>query len=300
MLTFFTIPKPQTGYIAHLQANALANWRFLHPTAEIFVCGAEDGLDALANDVHARRVETLAANSWNTPLVSDAFARVKKEAQGDVLVYVNADILFLHAFDTIMSTVSTLPAFLIVGRRIDLTIDEVLKFDESFGKNMQEKIQRKGALHGPSGLDYFIFPKNFPITMPAFAVGRSGWDNWLVFETRRKKIPVIDATAVITAIHQNHDYSHHTEGKQGTHASKEAQENWKNAGGLGKLMNITGANMILTQNGLRIAPFKNRLYAWLILFPITQRVIALMRSVKLKSHLKHTILNSKHEIRNPK
>jgi hypothetical protein len=45
----------------------------------------------------------------------------------------------------------------------------------------------------------------------------------MVYKALNLKIPLIDATQAITAIHQNHDYSHHPQGKDGVYAGPEAQ-----------------------------------------------------------------------------
>ena len=44
--------------------------------------------------------------------------------------------------------------------------------------------------------------------LPECYVGRPRWDNWLIWETRRRGIPVVDASAVLTVLHQNHGYAH--------------------------------------------------------------------------------------------
>ena len=41
--------------------------------------------------------------------------------------------------------------------------------------------------------------------IPKFAIGRWGWDNWLIWNMRRKGIPIIDGTNMIDVIHQNHE-----------------------------------------------------------------------------------------------
>src|SRR5438132_908480 len=40
------------------------------------------------------------------------------------------------------------------------------------------------------------------------AVGRPGWDNWLIMDIRRRGVDLIDASRIVRPIHQNHDYSH--------------------------------------------------------------------------------------------
>ena len=44
--------------------------------------------------------------------------------------------------------------------------------------------------------------------IPQFALGRWYWDQWLVYRARRLGGALIDASACVMAIHQNHDYRH--------------------------------------------------------------------------------------------
>ena len=44
--------------------------------------------------------------------------------------------------------------------------------------------------------------------MPEFAIGRAGWDNWMIYKALKNGWHVIDATPSLMVIHQNHDYSH--------------------------------------------------------------------------------------------
>jgi hypothetical protein len=86
--------------------------------------------------------------------------------------------------------------------------------------------------------------------MPDFAVGRTAWDNWLVYKARYLKIPVIDATDVVLAIHQKHDYSHAGGHWQVWHGP-ESQGNQELAGDRRKFFNVKDANYLLTKNGLK-------------------------------------------------
>src|SRR6185369_4782589 len=52
------------------------------------------------------------------------------------------------------------------------------------------------------------FNKDLLPALPPFAVGRLTWDNWLLYEAKRREIPLIDASRVVLAIHQNHNYSY--------------------------------------------------------------------------------------------
>jgi hypothetical protein len=63
-------------------------------------------------------------------------------------------------------------------------------------------------LHKRTGSDYFIYPRSCFTKIPDFAVGRAGWDNWMIFHARWQHWPLIDLSPSLTVIHQNHDYGH--------------------------------------------------------------------------------------------
>ncbi len=91
-------------------------------------------------------------------------------------------------------------------------------------------------------IDYFAFPKSPCSAIPPFAVGRIRWDNWMVWNARANRIPVIDASAFITAIHQNHDYNHHAQGQRGVWEGPEAARNYELAGRWRHIYSIADAS----------------------------------------------------------
>jgi len=77
---------------------------------------------------------------------------------------------------------------------------------------VREEARTRGKLQIARNIDYFAFSRGLYPAMPPLAVGRFWWDNWLVWKVRSMGAPVVDASAVVTAVHQNHDYSHTTYG----------------------------------------------------------------------------------------
>ena len=89
---------------------------------------------------------------------------------------------------------------------------------------MRERVREMGSLQPPVGADYFIFRKDEALAdIPPFAVGRPGWDNWFIYNARKNKYKVIDASKAIMAIHQNHDYNH----VKIEHSEKSGKINWQ-------------------------------------------------------------------------
>jgi flavin-dependent dehydrogenase len=60
----------------------------------------------------------------------------------------------------------------------------------------------------PNWIDHFTFPRALYTDIPEFAIGRTGWDNWLVWAATAAGARVIDVTRFCPVIHQRHDYSH--------------------------------------------------------------------------------------------
>ena len=91
-------------------------------------------------------------------------------------------------------------------------------------------VEKRGQLHLPAGSDFFLFPKSCYTDVPDFAIGRAGWDNWMIYKARQEKWPVIDCTPSVMIVHQNHDYRHLPDGKS-HYTHPETDENIRLAGG---------------------------------------------------------------------
>ena len=72
--------------------------------------------------------------------------------------------------------------------------------------NVSKSVSKKNS---PAAIDYFLFRKNSLKSIPDFAIGRPGYDNWLIWYARRNFIPVIDISKEIRVIHQTHHYNFH-------------------------------------------------------------------------------------------
>ncbi len=77
--------------------------------------------------------------------------------------------------------------------------------------------------------------------MPDFAIGRAGWDNWMIYHARQQGWPVIDGTPAVMIMHQNHDYSHLPGGKP-HYDHQESQQNMAQAGGLANMYMVLDAD----------------------------------------------------------
>jgi hypothetical protein len=145
--------------------------------------------------------------------------------------------------------------FLMVGQRTDFDQDGAITFDADWQKNLSSAVEQRGQLHRPTGIDYFLFRRGMWGTIPPFAIGRFSWDNWLLHRARQLKVPIIDATQVVTAVHQNHDYSHAKGGQRGAMQGSEARENYRLAGGRDLSLTIWDSTHVLDEHGVHLRAF---------------------------------------------
>jgi hypothetical protein len=254
MVTLFTIAKPFRGLIATIQMNALSSWARLRPPCEVILLGDEEGSVEAAQELGLRHIPQVERNEHGTPLVSSIFEIAQRASQHELLCYVNADIVLVGDFvEALREVWKRRRKFLMVGRRWDVDIGERLDFGQpGWEQDLRSYAAQRGRLHEPTGLDYFVFTRGVFDDLPPFALGRTVWDNWLIYRARSRGIPVVDATRGITAVHQNHGYSHHPQGEQEVFYGIEAKKNLELAGGGFSRFTIEDATHRLTSSGLEL------------------------------------------------
>jgi hypothetical protein len=255
MITLFTVPKPMEGEFIRIQENAVGSWRILGPEVEILLLGEESGVADLAKRMGVRHLPDVVRNEYGTPRIDDIFRIGQQAAAEPILCYINADIILGADFLPAVRAISGLRRpFLMVGQRWDLDVEERIDFsDAAWERGLRDRVRTQGRLEDPSGIDYFIFRRGLWPLIPPFAIGRTMWDNWLIFQARSRGAAVIDATAVLKVIHPNHGYKHHPQGWAGVWKGPEAERNLELAGGLAHYFTIEDATHILTERGLRRA-----------------------------------------------
>lgn len=284
MITIFSIPKPFDGHIGLIQRNALASWRRLGPDVQILLFGEELGIREAAERFAAEHFPEIDINSYGTPLVSSAFAQARTHAKYDVIVFTNADMMYDESLLSAVSQVKGANRYVMSGQRcnVDVTRDLMPTSTKEWSDFWKQSYTRS-SLHGPSAMDYFVFPKNLDLGMPGFAIGRVGWDGWMVWNSRKKGIPLIDATGSIRAIHQNHSYASLKLGYQHWQGP-ERDLNLKLAGGLGHLLTLREASHHLVQGRLVRPKGMSAVTSRLAPFFIYQKSLALKRRLQQALH----------------
>ena len=279
LLTLFTTTKPFAGHIGVIQRNALASWRRLDPAARILIFGNADGTPDAAAQVGAQHIPEITTNEYSTPLVSAMFEAAEHVSDSQVMCYVNADIILMSDFLLAVRRAAGLRAFLMTGRRWDLDLQERWDFEKPDCEQwLRALVIHSGTLHAVTGMDYFVYPRGFWGALPPLAIGRTAWDNWLIYRARVMRVPVIDATRMVTAIHQNHDYQHHPGGAAGVWDGSEARRNQELAGGPEHAFTLAAATHLLARSrmwpALSRAHLKRRLATAPLLFPRLRPAVA--------------------------
>ncbi|MFA6224303.1 MAG: hypothetical protein WC647_18540 [Desulfomonilaceae bacterium] len=281
MLTIFTIPKPFEGHTSIIQRNAIQSWLQLRPKCEVILCGRDDGVATVSKGFGVQHIADVACTVYGTPLLSSAFKQVQDVAQHRLICYVNADIIL---FSDLLTAIERIPfkRFLMVGQRWDLDVKTEIDFESvDCANGLASECKSRGVLHPASGSDYFVFPKGSIGELPDFAVGRPGWDNWLIYRARALGLPLVDATEAVTIIHQNHDYGHVPKRRGDTYDGPEGDENLALVGGSEKKFILLDATWLLTPKELVPArTFKHLLRVMFLWIALHLRLYPLHRKIK--------------------
>jgi len=272
MLTIFTTAKAFRGHINVIQRNALESWKRLQaggavPTApvEVILFGDDEGAAEAARELGVRHVPQVERNEHSTKYLRSLFGQAQEIARHAIVAYVNCDIVltgdFLRAVETVSGHFGAQGKFLMVGRRWDTDITAPLDFAaKDWAQRVRSLAFERNRQQSQDWIDYFVFPRGLYSEIPELVVGRIGWDNWLVWKARAEGAAVVDTSACVLAVHQNHDYAYHPQGKEGVWHGAEAARNCSLAGGYAHLYTIEDATHRLTAKGIeanrgyRLAP----------------------------------------------
>lgn len=250
-LTLFAIPKAFHGHVGTIQRNAIRSWILLRPRPEIILLGNDPGTAEVAQEFGLKHISDIECNEYGTPLMSSLFGLAQQVGTGSLFAYVNADIILVQDF---IAAIERVPfrRFMLTGQRWNLDVETALTFEPDWEQQLRQQVARSAQQEGPQAMDYFVFSRNTYTEIPPFAIGRLCWDNWMLYKALNLKIPLIDASQAVTAVHQNHDYNHHPAGREGVFLGPEAAGNLELLGGQHyTYFMLDLANWQMTPQGLR-------------------------------------------------
>jgi len=205
MITFHSIVRGFEGEFDWIQRNAIRSWQRLHPYVQVLLFGDDEpGATGAAADLGCS-IYPLERNHRNIPLVRYPIERTRELARHDIRCLVNADVILMSDFAWCVEQVAEqFDQFLLVTQRWGLKLDGPIEFNERWDVDLMLDLKRRGHAKHRKAVDYFCYRGDFWDPVPAFAVGRTSWDNWLIWKALEEGVPVIDATIVSVCIHQDH------------------------------------------------------------------------------------------------
>jgi hypothetical protein len=228
-IAILTMPKSfkDSNEVAIRQQNAITSWLALRPQPSVFLCG-NDISKEVQTKFGAGHICDIATNKHGSLLLDSLLTIAQEQTEHNLLIYINCDIILTSNFiGAIKACADHFDNFLMIGQRTDVNFPDKLDTTKpNWEKHLRELVSaRNGKLHHPCGCDYFVFTRKlYGDNLLPLAMARTTWDNYLIWLALQKNIPVVDATNVVLAIHQNHARSPRS--KEG----EEAKANQKMAG----------------------------------------------------------------------
>ena len=243
MLTVVSLPRAFAGADAVVQDNAVASWRHLPGDTEVVLFGDDPGVAEASVRHGVRHEPQIRRNDRGRPYLDSVFERAQ-ELSGDVVAYVNADIVLTSDLVTAVGACRRLGTpFLLVSRRHEIEVDAPLDFTDNWETALRERVAAEGLLAPEWAVDIFVFPSGAITQMPPFLVGRPGWDGWMVYNARERGFPVVDATADLLLVHQDIEPGY-ARGKAWDWTDDESRHNLALAG-WGRWFDIESATHVL-------------------------------------------------------
>ncbi|NJD53199.1 MAG: hypothetical protein FIB07_10065 [Candidatus Methanoperedens sp.] len=286
MITIVTTPRPFTGHYEIIQRNAIRSWLALSPKCEIILIGNDEGTADIASEFGIKHVPDVACSESGLPLMNSFLEIAQNTGASDIIVWLSSDIILMNDFLPAIESI-TETSFLMSAQRWDLDVVEEIKFtNDDWEVQLRDRLKEYGNLHAPTSGDLLVFPRGFWTDVPPFIIGRAVHDNWLFYRTLSLGAPIIDATPVITIVHQNHGYSSVGWDWRKPEAIKHPEFliNLELAGGYKHAFTLQDATLVLTPKGLKrprmtMQRIIRRVYTLQALHPRLSPIFGLMESI---------------------
>lgn len=251
----FSIPKPFVDKKTILaQKNAILSWLQIVPKENIIIFSNDLSTQNFCKSYELNCISDIKINAKGTPFLTDAFNKVEQYFNADIYTYINADIILLPQFDSIIKNLSSqLSEFLAIGCRWNVDIDFEIDFNVIDWANRLEDFTRThGQITNTTWTDYFTFTKGFwNNSIPEFLIGRTIFDVWFLTYALLNYKNIVNVTENNLVVHQNHTYNLFKNDKNEAWFGEEAYFNHKNAGKYYYLGNIKYAYFKLENNQLK-------------------------------------------------
>ena len=207
-IVIFTSPKPCNDQTEAVQIAAFRSWRRAFPNATILLFGDvaswNEEIESLVMEAAGPLVKGMAGGE----LIRDMFQDASKRGVGQLLLYLNSDILLDDSAAHVVEKIQDRPEpWLGSARRWCLPKwSDVAPASELEWSIFFSRAEKSGRWGEACALDMFLFCGLSFERMPPFFIGHRGWDNWMIYHARSQNISVIDISAAMRVIHCDHDY----------------------------------------------------------------------------------------------
>jgi len=200
-----TIWSCPNSFPNNAQTIAMVTWLRLTPQPEIIYFSDAPGVPDMVDQVGIRHLTNISTNVYGGPVMSELFDRIQEEARGDIIVYINPDVILTQKFmDVVLQLADkTNTTFLLTGPRAEVILnDRFFSLDYTWFKDFDSEYNKHDRKTTDAFLDYFAFTKGLfpPGTVPALSRGRS-WETWMLSKVLHGPYPTINGDTVMQAYH---------------------------------------------------------------------------------------------------
>ncbi len=203
-LTIVSTCKPFIGDDAIRQRNSIISWITAVKPQNVLLVGDEPGVAEISEEfglMNDKEVDRIDGRLPSLQGVLDS----PSLRDSPFVCYVNADVILpANTTDVLERVARQMSQFMIVGERWNIDLLRPIKSTEIADRSLETFARQHGRLPGPHWVDYFIYPQGLLGEIPRLAIAGGLWDHWLVGRALQQGASVVDATSVLTAIHQEH------------------------------------------------------------------------------------------------
>jgi hypothetical protein len=207
-VVFVTVPRSFKHPYLNSQINMLNAIRNFNPESKVVLYSDDEGVYEFAESnycIAPKRVDKIG----KLPLVNSALKYTADLFPDSCICFINSDILVMANLMPLISYVNNTKfkeLFVLTAYRKEANISSFLT-DGDLDALRTDSSLKKGRHHA---MDIFILPASLieNLNMPAYRVGRIGWDSWIAGKTRKLGLALIDISAVVRIVHQDHPQNH--------------------------------------------------------------------------------------------
>jgi len=253
-ITIFSSPRPFTDpHTSMIQRNAIESWLQLRPQPQVLLIGDDQGVGDVARELNVTHVPEVATTDYGMPMRDSMHELAHRYARHDLVCVINADIIVLSNF---YECIRRIPFkwYVATGRRFDVDVSWSIRFEsDSWREELEDLRARSGVLHGPSAVDYAVYPKAIdPPILPPFPMHLPGWDGWFLCQYKRQRIPVVNLDTAVTVLHQNHESAESIHDKVRIwQRDEEARNVLRRSGGFSNRATLREADFVFADGDVR-------------------------------------------------